>query len=72
MTGKDAKPLVTRQWALSRFYLLVLVYISLFCSPYSNSQDSLAAALLQQSKFLPVKDAYRLDGAITSPGELRL
>ena len=72
MTGKDAKPLVTRQWALSRFYLLVLVYISLLCSPYSNSQDSLAAALLQQSKFLPVKDAYRLDGAITSPGELRL
>ena len=72
MTGRDAKPLVTRQWALSRFYLLVLVYISLFCSPYSNSQDSLAAALLQQSKFLPVKEAYRLDGAITSPSELRL
>ena len=41
-------------------------------SDISNSQNSLAAALLQQSKFLPVKEAYRLDGAITSPGELRL
>ena len=72
MPGKDAKPKITRQWALSGFYLLVLMGISLFGSPYSHAQNSLAAALQQQSEFLPVREAYRLDGAITPQGELRL
>lgn len=72
MTGKDAKPQFTRHWALSGFYLLMMMGIFLFGSPHSQSQNSLAAALQQQSEFLPVREAYRLDGAITPQGELRL
>ena len=72
MTGKDAKPQFTRHWALSGFYLLMLMGVFLFGSPHSQSQNSLAAALQQQSEFLPVREAYRLDGAITPQGELRL
>ncbi|MCH1610695.1 MAG: thioredoxin family protein [Luminiphilus sp.] len=72
MTGKDAKPQFTRHWALSGCYLLMLMGIFLFSSPHSQSQNSLAAALQQQSEFLPVREAYRLDGAITPQGELRL
>ena len=30
MPGKDAKPKITRHWALSGFYLLVLMGITLF------------------------------------------
>ena len=72
MPGKDAKPKITRHWALSGFYLLVLMGITLFGSPYSHAQNSLAAALKEQSEFLPVREAYRLDGAVTPQGELRL
>jgi hypothetical protein len=72
VTGKDAKPQITRQCALSGFSLLALMGLFLFGSPHSHSQNSLAAALQQQSEFLPVREAYRLDGAITPQGELRL
>ena len=72
MTGKDAKPQITRQCALSGISLLVLIGMFLFGSPHNHSQNSLAAALQQQSEFLPVREAYRLDGAITPQGELRL
>ncbi|MGB1139053.1 MAG: protein-disulfide reductase DsbD domain-containing protein, partial [Luminiphilus sp.] len=72
MTGKDAKPTIIRQLALSGFSLLALMGFFLFGSPHSHAQNSLAAALQQQSEFLPVREAYRLDGAITPQGELRL
>ena len=72
MTGKDAKPTITRQRALSGFSLLALMGLFLFGSPHSHSQNNLAAALQQQSEFLPVREAYRLDGDITPQGELRL
>jgi len=38
----------------------------------ARSQNSLAEALQQQSEFLPVREAYRLDGALTGDGALRL
>ena len=72
MTGKDAKRQITRQWARSSFYLLMLAFVLLLGSQHSYSQESLAAALQQKSEFLPVREAYRLDGAITPQGELRL
>jgi thiol:disulfide interchange protein DsbD len=72
VTGKDAKPQIIRHGALSGFYLLVLMGMFLFGSTHSHSQNSLAAALEQQSEFLPVREAYRLDGAITKQSELRL
>jgi len=57
MTGMDANPQITRQCALSGLSLLVLMGMFLFSSPHSHSQNSLAAALQQQSEFLPVREA---------------
>ena len=68
MTGKDAKPTIIRQRAVSGFSLLVLMGITLFGSPYSHAQNSRAAALTEQSEFLPVREAYRLGGAVTPQG----
>ena len=41
-------------------------------TPQAYSQNSLAEALQQQSEFLPVREAYQLDGALTRDGALRL
>lgn len=41
-------------------------------SPQGYSQTSLAEALKQQTEFLPVREAYQLDGALTSESALRL
>jgi len=38
----------------------------------ASAQNSLAEALQQQTAFLPVREAYRLDGALTREGDLRL
>ncbi|MEL0306930.1 MAG: protein-disulfide reductase DsbD domain-containing protein [Halieaceae bacterium] len=40
--------------------------------PKAYSQNSLAEALQQQSEFLPVREAYQLDSALTRDGALRL
>ena len=37
-------------------------------SPQASGQNSLAEALKQQSAFLPVRDAYQWDGALTPEG----
>ena len=51
-------------------FLLASMLASL--SPTAIAQNSLAEALQQQSEVLPVKQAYRLDGARNSDGGLRL
>lgn len=51
-------------------FLLASMLASL--SPTAIAQNSLAEALQQQSEFLPVKEAYRLDGGLNSDGGLRL
>ena len=72
MIGKDAM-LSIPQRALAALVSLVMLTLSLtVASPAALAQNSLADALRQQSEFLPVREAYQLDGAVTSEGELRL
>ena len=72
MTGKDAM-LSTPHRALAALVSLVMLALSLtLSSPAALAQNSLADALRQQSEFLPVREAYQLDGALTSDGQLRL
>ncbi|MEK9585308.1 MAG: protein-disulfide reductase DsbD domain-containing protein [Halieaceae bacterium] len=60
------------RWAgtLSTGLFTLLLLLSL--SPTGQAQNSLAAALQAQSEFLPVREAYRLDGALLGDGNLRL
>jgi thiol:disulfide interchange protein len=44
----------------------------LLFTPPGYSQNPLADALKQQSEFLPVREAYRLDGTVAPGGALRL
>ena len=37
-----------------------------------HTQNSLADALKQQTEFLPVEQAYQLEGELTATGDLRL
>ena len=72
MTGKDAmlNPFCR---ALTGLVGLVMLAVSLtIASPTALAQNSLADALRQQSEFLPVREAYQLDGAVTREGQLRL
>jgi thiol:disulfide interchange protein DsbD len=72
MTGKDAM-LSTPHRALAALVSLIMLALSLtLSSPVALAQNSLADALRQQSEFLPVREAYQLDGAVTSDGQLRL
>ena len=72
MTGKDAM-LSTPHRALAALVSLVMLALLLtLSSPAGLAQNSLADALRQQSEFLPVREAYQLDGALTSDGQLRL
>ena len=72
MTGKDAMLNPFRP-ALTALVGLVMLAVSLtIASPTTLAQNSLADALRQQSEFLPVREAYQLDGAVTREGQLRL
>lgn len=72
MTGKDAMLSPFRR-ALTALVGLVMLAMSLtVVSPNALAQNSLADALRQQSEFLPVREAYQLDGAVTREGQLRL
>ena len=72
MTGKDAMPSPSRR-ALTTLVGLIMLAMSLTVpSPTALAQNSLADALRQQSEFLPVREAYQLDGAVTREGQLRL
>ncbi len=72
MIGRDATTIAStfrfRAWLSS----LLLACSVLLHSPTGQAQNNLAAALQQQSEFLPVREAYRLDGALTADGQLRL
>lgn len=70
MTGGNAT-VSKRSSALIALLALTLVACTAL-SLRALSQNSLAEALQQQSAFLPVRDAYQLDGALTPEGALRL
>ena len=70
MTGMDAK--LFAKWAKACCRGLAILGLLLPLSTVAQAQNSLAAALQAQSEFLPVREAYRLDGAITRAGDLRL
>ena len=70
MTGMDAK--LFAKWAKVCGRGLAILGLLLPLSTVAQAQNSLAAALQAQSEFLPVREAYRLDGAITPGGDLRL
>ena len=66
MTGKDAMLGPFRR-ALTALVSLVMLAMPLtVASPTALAQNSLADALRQQSEFLPVREAYQLDGAVTN------
>ncbi|MEC8112972.1 MAG: hypothetical protein VX121_09475, partial [Pseudomonadota bacterium] len=70
MTGPGAKKLFVK-WAKASFQRLVILTLLLPFSAAVQAQNSLAAALQAQSEFLPVREAYRLNGAVTPGGDLR-
>jgi len=72
MTGKDAMLNPFRRALTALVSLVMLATTLTVASPTSLAQNSLADALRQQSEFLPVREAYQLDGAVTREGQLRL
>ena len=72
MIGRDATS-ISSAYSFGAFLGFLLLACSLHLqSPVGQAQNSLAAALQQQSEFLPVREAYRLDGAVTADGQLRV
>ena len=72
MTGKDAST-APRHVGISAWLVSFTTALLLLTSqPAVEAQNSLAEALQQQSEFLPVREAYQLDGALTADGTLRL
>ena len=72
MTGRDAILKAPSRWAFAFLALVTLTLPLLVNSPPGHAQNSLAQALQQQSEFLPVREAYQLDGDVTAQGNLRL
>ena len=72
MIGRDATSIASTFRFKAWLSFLLLACSVLLHSPTGQAQNSLAAALQQQSEFLPVREAYRLDGAVTADGQLRL
>ena len=72
MIGRDATSIASTYGSKAWLSFLVLACSLLLHSPTGQAQNSLAAALQQQSEFLPVREAYRLDSALTADGQLRL
>ena len=70
MTGMDAT--IFARWARTLSGGLATLLLLFSLSPTGQAQNSLAAALQAQSEFLPVREAYRLDGALLGDGRLRL
>ncbi|MEK9623850.1 MAG: protein-disulfide reductase DsbD domain-containing protein [Halieaceae bacterium] len=60
------------RWARTLSSGLATLLLLFSLSPTGQAQNSLAAALQAQSEFLPVREAYRLDGALLGDGNLRL
>ena len=72
MIGRDAASIKSAYGFRAWLSFFVLTCSMMLQSPIGQAQNSLAAALQQQSEFLPVREAYRLDGALTADGQLRL
>lgn len=72
MIGRDAASIKSAYRLKAWLSFFVLTCSMILQSPIGQAQNSLAAALQQQSEFLPVREAYRLDGALTADGQLRL
>ena len=72
MIGRDATSIASTYGSKAWLSFFVLACSLLLHSPTGQAQNSLAAALQQQSEFLPVREAYRLDSALTADGQLRL
>ena len=72
MIGRDAAFIKSAYGFKAWLSFFVLTCSMILQSPIGQAQNSLAAALQQQSEFLPVREAYRLDGALTADGQLRL
>ena len=72
MTGRDAILNSASRWAFAFLAMATLSLPLLTTSLPGHAQNSLAQALQQQSEFLPVREAYQLDGAVTAQGKLRL
>ena len=72
MIGRDAASIKSAHGFKAWLSFFVLTCSMILQSPIGQAQNSLAAALQQQSEFLPVREAYRLDGALTADGQLRL
>ncbi len=72
MIGRDATSIASTFRFRAWLKFLLLACSVLLHSPTGQAQNSLAAALQQQTEFLPVREAYRLDGALTADGQLRL
>lgn len=72
MTGRDATLKSASRWLFAFLALVTLALPLLINSSAGHAQNSLAQALQQQSEFLPVREAYQLDGAVTAQGNLRL
>ncbi len=70
MTGGNATLYACCRRLMAVVALTLLAGVTL--GPQAYSQNSLAEALQQQSEFLPVREAYQLDGALTRDGALRL
>ena len=72
MIGRDAASNKSAYRLKAWLSFFVLTCSMMLQSPIGQAQNSLAAALQQQSEFLPVREAYRPDGALTADGQLRL
>jgi thiol:disulfide interchange protein len=70
MTGGNATLTSLSRRLIGSLALTLLAWM-LFTPP-GYSQNPLADALKQQSEFLPVREAYRLDGTVLPGGALRL
>ena len=73
MRKTDAQPMQALTLTFTRCWAMVIVAITLLTYALSgHTQSSLADALKQQTEFLPVEQAYQLEGELTAAGDLRL
>ena len=73
MRGTDAQPLQALTLTFTRCWAMMILAIALLTHALTgHTQNSLADALKQQTEFLPVEQAYQLEGDLTPAGDLRL
>jgi thiol:disulfide interchange protein DsbD len=73
MRQTDTQRLQALTLTFTRCWAMMIVAIALLTHALpGHTQNSLADALKQQTEFLPVEQAYQLEGELTSTGDLRL